>query len=54
MDVMTGDSGLAGCFKKQVGIGLSKHDLDGDAAIMCKSSSLFTGSNVSLLDLQSL
>ena len=47
MDVMTSDSSPVCCFKNQVGIGLSEHDLDGDAAIMCKSSS-FTGSNISI------
>ena len=48
MDVMTGDSSPTCCFKNQVGLGSSEHDLDGDAAIMCKSSSSFTGSNISI------
>ena len=48
MDVMTGDSCPACCFKNQVGIGLSEHDLDGDAAITCKSFSSFTASNISI------
>ena len=48
MDVMTGDSSHACCFKNRVEIGSSEHDLDGDAAIMCKSSSSFTGLNISI------